>query len=142
MGREILLSKRAIEPRIGSWTIPAGFMEIGESVERAAARETFEETGATVKVEALYSVFYVAPTNQVYIVYRGKMMSEKIESGQESLETQLFEPQHIPWENLFYPAINDIIARYVNELSKGQFGIYMGTEVAGKVAMIDERLKL
>lgn len=135
---KILLCKRAIEPRAGSWTIPAGFMEIGESVELAAARETLEETGATVEVEALYSVFHVAPTNQVYIVYRGRMLSPEVLAGPESAEVRLFEASQIPWDELFYPAIRDILKRFVQEFTEGQFGIYMGTELSGKVAMIDE----
>ncbi|MEM8497482.1 MAG: NUDIX hydrolase [Pseudomonadota bacterium] len=134
---KILLCKRAIEPRVGTWTIPAGFMEIGESVELAAARETLEETGATITVDALYSVFHVGPTNQVYIVYRGKMVSPELLAGAESAEVRLFEPTEIPWDELFYPAIKDILMRFVQEFTVGQFGIYMGTEIAGKVAMID-----
>ena len=134
---KVLLCQRAIEPRIGTWTLPAGFMEIGESIEQAAVREACEETGANIKIDALYSVFYVEQTNQVYIIYRGRMLSPNIDAGDESLEVRLFERDEVPWENIFYPAIQTIVKRFFDEFAKGQYGIYMGSAEQGKVALID-----
>tara|TARA_R110000868_G_scaffold307426_2_gene568968 strand:- start:30320 stop:30673 length:354 start_codon:yes stop_codon:yes gene_type:complete len=116
-------------------------MENGETVEKAAVREVYEETGAKISIESIYSVFDVEYINQVYIVYRGKMDSPNFKAGIESLEVRLFSPEEIPWDNIFYPAISDVIRRYCEEVKTNKFGIYMGSSVGGKIAMIDsERL--
>ncbi len=134
---KVLLCKRAIEPRIGSWTVPAGYMENGETMERAALRETREETGADVRLDVLYSVFDIEAIDQIYIIYRGVMTSPNIVAGPECSEARLFELDEIPWDNLFYPAIKDLLLRFKSDITSGQFSIYMGTSIEGTVARIE-----
>lgn len=101
----VLLMRRAIEPRYGSWTFPGGFIEIDESVEECAAREAMEETGAEVEVIDLVGV-YSKPVPHgpgiVSIVYRGKTRSAKLDPGREALEAKWFDPADIPWDELAY----------------------------------------
>jgi len=133
----VLLCRRAIEPRIGSWTVPAGYMENDETMEQAALREAHEETGADISLDGLYSVFDIQAISQVYIIYRGVLRSPHLDAGVECSEVRLFEPVDIPWENLFYPAIGDLLRRYKSDLSAGKFTLYTGTSVKGRVASID-----
>lgn len=134
---KVLLCQRAIEPRIGSWTLPAGFMEIDETIEQAAVRETYEETGAKISIDSLYSVFHVEQTNQVYIIYRGQLDNPEFHSGDESLDVRLFDLNDIPWDKLFYPAIGDILQRFKKDLETGASSIYSGSSVHGKVQVVD-----
>ena len=114
----ILLCKRAIEPRYGLWTVPAGFMENGESTEQAAIRETWEEAGAHVKITSLYSIFSIPHISQVYMLFRGELRDEHYQPGQESLQCKLFEESEIPWEKLAFPVVRETLQRYY--LDKGQ----------------------
>jgi ADP-ribose pyrophosphatase YjhB (NUDIX family) len=134
----VLLCRRAIEPRTGSWTVPAGYMENGESMEQAALREAREETGADIRLDALYSVFDIQAINQVYIIYRGVMRSPHIAAGVECSEVRLFEPAEIPWNELFYPAMGEMLERYQSDLVRGRFTLYTGTSVSGRVSSIDK----
>ena len=95
-GQQVLLCRRAIEPRYGLWTLPAGFMEIGESTEVGALRETREEAGADVTLDGLYAVINVLPANQVYFFYRGQLSLPQWQAGEESLEVRLFHEADIP----------------------------------------------
>lgn len=102
---KFLLCKRAIEPRIGYWTIPAGFMELRESVAEGAAREVVEESGAKVEIENLLGVFEIPRISQVYMVYRARMTSADLDPGPESLSAALFEWDDIPWDELAFPSV-------------------------------------
>ena len=108
----ILLCKRAIEPRYGLWTVPAGFMENGESTEQAAIRETWEEAGAQVRITSLYSIFSIPHISQVYMLFRGELTDGRYQPGRESLECRLFEESEIPWEKIAFPVINETLRRY------------------------------
>lgn len=123
----ILLCRRAIEPRSGLWTFPAGFMEIGESTEQAALRETLEEAHADVEIASLYAVFSLPHISQVYMVFRGLMRSPDFKAGAESLEVQLFQPETIPWDLLAFPVIRETLARYVRDLEQGCFTLHVGS---------------
>lgn len=101
---KILLCKRAIAPRIGSWTLPAGFMEEGESVEQGAAREAMEEANAVIAIDRLLAVYSVPRISQVQIMYRAKLVSD-ISPGPESLDVGLFEWKDIPWRDLAFPTV-------------------------------------
>lgn len=101
----ILLCRRAIEPRYGYWTLPAGFMENQETTVEAAARETREEALAEVHIEGLYAVIDVPHIDQVHIFYRATLIDGMYGAGEESLETQLFEPSDIPWDELSFPTV-------------------------------------
>ena len=102
---KFLLCKRAIEPRIGYWTIPAGFMELHESVAEGAAREVVEESGAHVEIEGLLGVFEIPRISQVYMVYRARMLSPDLDPGPESQSAALFDWDDIPWEDLAFPSV-------------------------------------
>ncbi|MBX3234983.1 MAG: NUDIX hydrolase [Nitrospiraceae bacterium] len=122
----ILLCRRAIEPRTGLWTIPAGFMEIGESTEQAAIRETMEEANAEVEAVALYAVFSLPRISQVHVLFRGAMRTEAFKPGIESLDVRLFSPSDIPWDELAFPVVHEALARYVRELEQGTFSVHVG----------------
>lgn len=105
-GREkILMCKRAIEPRKGFWTLPAGFMEQGETTAEGAAREAFEEAEARVETDALIGVYNVARISQVQMFYRAKLVSPHIQAGPESQEVALMSWDEIPWDELAFPAV-------------------------------------
>ncbi len=93
----ILMCRRAIEPRIRSWTLPAGYMESGENIEAAAVRETLEETGVEVEVDGLYSLFSVLERDHVYAMFRARARTTAISCGEESLEVAFLTPAQIPW---------------------------------------------
>lgn len=102
---KILLCKRAIDPRKGFWTLPAGFMEIGESTSEGAKRETVEESGADVELRELFAVFDIPTFNQVHIFYLARMKSAKLRPGIESLEAKLFSEEEIPWSELSFTSV-------------------------------------
>ncbi|UPR30240.1 NUDIX hydrolase [Vibrio crassostreae] len=130
---KFLLGKRAIEPMKGKWSIPAGFMENDETVEQAAVREVLEETGATVDVLGPYSIFSVPQMNQVYIIFRARFVSFQQPFGDETEEVNFVTKEEVPWSALTYPAIGQILSRYINEEDYGQFGLYMGCYEQGLV---------
>ena len=98
---KVLLCKRAIEPRHGYWTVPAGFMELGETLANGAARETLEEACATVKMGHLFASVDIIDAGQVHLFFTGKLIGD-YGVGEESLETQLFSEEEIPWDDLAF----------------------------------------
>jgi len=104
-GDKVLLCRRAIEPRLGYWTLPAGFMENGETVEQAATRETQEEACARVRNLAIYTLIDVPHINQVHIFYRAELVDLDFAAGPESLEVQLFDEADIPWSELAFRTV-------------------------------------
>lgn len=124
---KILLCRRAIEPRLGFWTFPAGFMELGESTEEAAARETLEEAKANVSIQTLYALFSLPYVSQVYVVYRALLQDLDYGPGDESLEVQLMPIKAIPWDHLAFPVIRETLQRYVDDTSRTQFQTHFGT---------------
>ena len=121
----ILLCRRAIEPRLGLWTFPAGFMEIGESTEQAAIRETKEEAEADVEITSLYAVLSLPHIGQVYLVFRGRMVSPVFKAGSESLEVRLFPLSAIPWDDIAFPVVKDALLRYVDDVGRGEFQLHL-----------------
>ncbi|WP_428773926.1 NUDIX hydrolase [Vibrio sp.] len=130
---KFLLGKRAIEPMLGRWSFPAGFMENGETAEQAAVREVLEETGASVEVLGPYSIFSVPHMNQVYIIFRARFVSFVQPFGDETSEVSFVHKEDLPWNQLTYPAIGQILTRYINEEDHGQFGLYIGSYEQGLV---------
>ncbi len=122
---KILLCRRAIEPRYGLWTFPAGFMETGESTEQAAVRETFEEARADVEITSLYAVFSLPHISQVYMVFRGRLRGPAYQAGAESLEVQLFHRDAIPWDRIAFPVVREALARYVHDVVRGSFQVHV-----------------
>lgn len=111
-GDKVLLCRRAIEPRYGYWTLPAGFMENGETLEECAARETWEEARARVDIESLYSIYSLPYINQVYQLFRGILLDETFATGPESLEVALFSEAEIPWDELAFPVMGKTLRYY------------------------------
>ena len=105
LGNKVLLCVRAIEPRVGYWTVPAGFLEMGESPEEGAAREAVEEANADVEVGDLIGVYTIRHIGQVQMFYRGLLRSGDVSAGPESSEVQLFDWAEIPWDELAFPTI-------------------------------------
>lgn len=122
---EILLCKRAIEPRKGLWTLPAGFMENKETTSEAAVRETLEEANAKVETVGLYALFNIPHISQVYIMFRAQMLNTDFGPGSESLEVKLFKEVDIPWENLAFPVIRETLIHYYRDKQKGQFTLHV-----------------
>jgi ADP-ribose pyrophosphatase YjhB (NUDIX family) len=110
---KILLCKRNIEPRFGKWTLPAGFMELGESTEEGAARETTEEAGADFTMGSLFSVISVPRVGQVHLFYLAELQSDRFLPGPETQEAKLFSPEDIPWEDLAFRTVKETIELYL-----------------------------
>lgn len=123
VGDKILLCKRAIEPRYGKWTLPAGFMENKESSAEGAARETWEEAAAKAINLDLYRIFDVPYISQVYLFYRCQIEDEVFGVGPESLETALFSEQEIPWDELAFPVVHEILTEYLSDRKTEHFPI-------------------
>ena len=131
-----LLCQRAIPPRPGTWTLPAGFMEAGETTEQAALREVWEESGVHAEIVSPYSIFSVAKISEVYIIFRAIATQETGQFGPETLAYKFFEPGEIPWDEIYYPAIRQILERYIEERQAGVYGIYIGNDDSGKIHFI------
>lgn len=124
---KILLCRRAIEPRYGLWTLPAGFMENGETTQQAARRETWEEARANVTIEALFTLFNLPHIDQVYMLFRGKLCDLDFSAGEESLEVALFTEQEIPWETLAFPVMRETLRLYFSDRAQGSdFPVHVG----------------
>ena len=123
----ILLCKRAIEPRYGLWTVPAGFMENGETTFQGAARETLEEANARVEVGPLYALYNIPHINQVYMIFRARLLDIDFSAGAETLETRLFTEPEIPWDELAFATVRNTLTHYFDDRTKGEFRFHMGT---------------
>jgi ADP-ribose pyrophosphatase YjhB (NUDIX family) len=124
---KILLCRRAIEPRHGLWTVPAGFMENGETTFQGAARETLEEANARVEVGQLYALYNIPHINQVYILFRARLLDLNYSAGAETLETQLFDERDIPWETLAFATVRNTLKHYYSDRAAGDYQFHMGT---------------
>lgn len=118
---KVLLCKRAIEPRSGYWTLPAGFLENGETTAIGAMRETMEEANATVAIDDLYTVFSLPHISQVYMFFKATMPEPAFSAGVESLEVKLFEEHEIPWKELSFPVITQTLEHYFSDRKQGDF---------------------
>ena len=114
-GGKILLMRRAIEPRIGFWTFPGGFLELDETVEECAAREAEEETGAVVTIDDVVGVYSRPTIGIVSIVYRGRVTGGKVEPGREAQEARWFDPEDIPWDDLAYDTTRWALRDWVDD---------------------------
>ena len=118
----ILLCKRAIEPRYGYWTLPAGFMENNETTSQAAQRETVEEAGANILLHELFSMLNVPQVNQVHLFYRATLLDLDYLAGTESLDVQLFSEQEIPWDEIAFPTVSHTLKFFFEDLDKVRQG--------------------
>ena len=121
---KILLCKRAIEPRYGKWTLPAGFMENHETTAEGAAREAEEEAHAHSNDLQLYALYSLPRISQVYIMYRGTLRDGAATAGIESLEVGLFAEEEIPWDELAFPVVIESLQRYFEDRKRGQFQVH------------------
>ncbi len=117
---KVLLCRRAIEPRTGFWTIPAGFMEVGESTEEGAVRETWEEATARIEIVGLLGLYNIVRLSQVQIFYRANLLSPEMSAGVETLELDLFGWDEIPWDDLAFPTVHRILRKAIE--TRGQPG--------------------
>jgi len=120
----LLLCKRAIEPRLGLWTLPAGFMENDETMEQAAIRECMEEANAKVEIEGIYSIFSLPHVSQVYVLYRSRLLDLDYSAGIESLEVELFSEEQIPWSQLAFRTITHTLEFFFADRRAGRFDIH------------------
>ncbi len=120
----VLLCKRNIEPRWGKWTLPAGFMELGETTLQGAARETDEEAGAQIEMEALFSVLSVPRVGQVHLFYRARLLSDQFNPGHETLEARLFTEAEIPWDEIAFRTIRETLVRYFADRRRGRYEVH------------------
>ncbi|MBV0932395.1 NUDIX hydrolase [Marinobacterium weihaiense] len=111
-GDRVLLCRRAIEPRYGYWTLPAGYMENGESTEEAALRETLEEARAKVELRQLYTLTSIIHVNQVQLIYLANLPHAEFGSSNETLESRLFSEDEIPWDELAFTTIRNALQYY------------------------------
>ncbi len=112
---KILLCKRGIEPRLGFWTLPAGFMELGETTEQGAIRETWEESRAEVDIERLHGIYNIPHIDQVYFIYLAKMRSPNFEVTPESSKIELLGIEDIPWDNLAFRVMSEALQHYIED---------------------------
>ena len=124
---QILLCRRAIEPRRGFWTVPAGFMELGETLAEAALRETWEEALARVEIGRLFAVVDVIHAGQVHVFFGGKLARPEFGAGIETIETQLFQPADIPWSELAFPSIRIALEQYLDNRRTGNERVHLAT---------------
>ncbi len=120
----ILLCRRAIEPRYGYWTLPAGFMENGETTAAAAARETLEEAGARIELGEPFSLISVPYVNQVHLFYRARLLDLDFKAGEESLEVALYEEAAIPWKEIAFRTVAATLRHWFADRSRGAFGFH------------------
>ncbi len=123
-GDKVLLCKRNIEPRWGKWTLPAGFMELNETVAEGAARETVEESGAEFELEGLFSLVNVARVGQVHLFYRARLLSDRFSPGFETIEARLFAEDEIPWDEIAFRTVKETLERYFADRRAGSFSIH------------------
>jgi len=121
---KLLLCRRAIEPRYGYWTLPAGFMENDETTAQAALRETLEEAGARVELDAPFSMISVPRVNQVHLFYRARVLELGFKPGEESLEIALWEEAQIPWQEIAFRTVGLTLKRWFEDRGNGAFGFH------------------
>jgi len=124
-GDQVLLCKRAIEPRLGKWTLPAGFMELNETVAEGAARETVEEAGAQFEIGDFFSLVNVTRVGQVHLFYRATLLSDQFDPGVETLEARLFDEADIPWEQMAFRTVSETLKHFFADRSQGHYATHV-----------------
>ncbi|WP_394755458.1 NUDIX hydrolase [Rhodoferax sp.] len=124
-GDKVLLCKRNIEPRFGKWTLPAGFMEMNETVAEGAARETLEEAGAQFAMEGFFSLLNVPRVGQVHVFYLARLLSDLFHPGFETIEARLFAEDEIPWDQIAFRTVKETLEHYFADRRKGHFEIHV-----------------
>lgn len=122
---QVLLCKRNIEPRRGYWTLPAGFMELGESLAEGAIRETIEEAGARFELEGLFTVLDVIAVGQVHLFFRARLLDPTFAPGPETMEAVLFREAEVPWEDLAFKTVRKTLELYFADRRAGRFQLHV-----------------
>src|SRR5688572_17537952 len=125
-GDQVLLCRRNIEPRYGLWTLPAGFMELGESASAGALRETVEEAGARVELGALFTLIDVVRVGQLHLFYLARMLDTSLAPGPETIEARLFGEDEVPWDQLAFRTVRQTLEHFFADRSSGSFGLHTG----------------
>ncbi len=118
-GEAVLLCRRAIEPRHGLWTLPAGFLELGETLAEGAARETREEAGAPIELGGVYSLLDVLHVGQIHVFFRATLTSQDLDPGPETLEARIFPFAEIPWDELAFRTVHRTLEHLVDDAQAG-----------------------
>lgn len=126
-GEQVLLCKRAIEPRYGLWTLPAGFMELGETAEDGALRETVEEAGANVELQDLLTILSVVRVGQVHLFWRARMLDAALDPGSETLEARLFLEHEVPWDEIAFRTVRETLRHFFDCRRAGRFALRCGS---------------
>jgi ADP-ribose pyrophosphatase YjhB (NUDIX family) len=121
---QVLLCRRNIEPRYGLWTLPAGFMELGETTAEGAVRETVEEAGARIELQELFTVLNVVRVGQVHFFYRARLQDPEFDPGPETIEARLFGEDEIPWEEIAFRTVKETLQRFFDDRRRGHFGVH------------------
>jgi ADP-ribose pyrophosphatase YjhB (NUDIX family) len=123
----VLLCKRGIEPRYGLWTVPAGFMENGETTYQGAERETLEEANARIDIGPLYALYNIPHINQVYMLFRARLLDLSFHAGAETLDVRLFSEAEIPWDEIAFATVRNTLTHYYSDRREGEYRFHMGT---------------
>ena len=121
---KVLLCKRNIEPRYGKWTLPAGFMELGETVAQGAARETDEEAGAQIELLDLYTLMNVVRVGQVHFFYRARLLNTRFNPGHETIEARLFSEAEVPWDEIAFRTVRETLKCYFEDRRLGNYPLH------------------
>ena len=121
---QVLLCLRNIEPRRGFWTLPAGFMELGETTSQGALRETHEEAGAHIELVQLFSVMNVRQVGQVHLYYLAKLTDTHVDPGPETIEARLFTEAEVPWDQIAFRTVRETLKRYFEDRKRGHFDLH------------------
>ena len=122
----VLLCRRNIEPRRGLWTLPAGFMELGESTAEGAVRETVEEAGARIELQELFTLLNVVRVGQVHLFYRARLLDIDFAPGPETIEAELFAEADIPWDEIAFRTTKKTLEHFFTARRAGRFGTHVG----------------
>lgn len=123
-GDRVLLCRRAIEPRLGKWTLPAGFMELDETMAEGAARETDEEAGARIELGMLFSAISIPRVGQVHFFHLARLLDERFDPGPETLEARLFRETEVPWDELAFLTVTRTLEMFFSDRRKGVFNFH------------------
>ena len=124
---KVLMCRRAIEPRYGLWTLPAGYMELFETMEQGAARETREEAEAEIDIEQLYCMYNIPRIGQIYVLFKANLIDGQFGAGEETIESRLFSEDEIPWSELAFPSVEHTLRHYFEDRKTNQFQMHLET---------------
>jgi ADP-ribose pyrophosphatase YjhB (NUDIX family) len=124
LGDKVLLCLRNIEPRYGKWTLPAGFMELNETLAQGAARETVEEAGAEFEMEHLFSVLSVPRAGQVHIFFTARLLHDRFDPGHETIEARMFAEHEVPWDEIAFRTVKETLQHFFADRRAGRLGVH------------------